>query len=181
MKAKLTVILLALTIATATAQTSDRVARTPALNYDWNRGFINITELNAGLGLGIVDNPFSKYHFGITTVNGYQFTRNIKGGIGLGVLAFNGGALFPLYIDARFSFNAQEFVPFLAGAGGVALSPKNLTEDTRIFINPSAGLKWVAANRTGISFSVGLMAVSGGGYRDSFLNFKLGIEFKGKN
>jgi len=181
MKALLASLLLALSAVTAFSQVSDRVASTPALNNDWRPGFINITELNGGLGVGLTGEPYSKNFFGITTVNGYQFTRNVKGGIGAGVMAFNGGTLFPVYLDARYSFNAQEFVPFFAGAGGVALSLKDLRGATRIFINPSAGLKWVAANRTGISFSAGLMAMSGGGLRDSFVNFRLGVEFKGKN
>ena len=123
MKAKLTVIFLVLTIATATAQTSDKVARTPALNYDWNPGFINITELNAGFGLALVDAPYAKNYFGITTVNGYQFTRNIKGGIGLGVLAFNGGTLFPLYVDARYSFQRTGVCPFPCRCGRRGAQP----------------------------------------------------------
>lgn len=180
MKPILTTLLLAASMMTAAAQTSDKVARTPALNHDWRAGFINITEINAGTGVGLIDEPYSKSYFGVTTVNGYQFTRNIKAGLGVGVLAFNGGTLFPLYIDARYSFSAQEFVPFVAGAGGMALSLKDLDGDTRIFINPSIGMKWVAANKTGISLSTGIMAMSGGGFRDSFINFKLGVEFKGK-
>ncbi len=168
-------------ISSTNAQTSDKIASTPALNYDWQPGFINITELNGGIGLGLIDASFSRYYFGITTVNGYQFTRNIKAGVGVGVQAHNGGTLFPLYIDARYSFSSQELVPFFAAAGGVALSFRDLNSGSRIFINPSAGLKWVAANRTGISFSTGLMITSGGGFRDSFVNVKIGVEFKGKD
>ena len=38
------------------------------------------------------------------------------------------------------------------------------------------------ANRTGVSFSAGLMVSTGGpNARKSFINFKLGLEFKGKN
>ncbi len=45
---------------------------------------------------------------------GYQFTRNIKAGAGLGVHMHNDGTLFPVFIDARYSFSAQKFVPFIA-------------------------------------------------------------------
>lgn len=180
MKALLASLLLAVSTATAFSQVSDKVASTPALNNDWRPGFINITELTGGVGVGLINLPYSKSFFGLTTVNGYQFTRNIRAGIGVGVLAFNGGTLLPVYLDTRYSFNAQEYVPFISAAGGVALSLKDIKGDTRIFINPSVGLKWVAANNIGISFSTGFMAMSGGGFRDSFVNFRLGVEFKGK-
>src|SRR5665811_1186650 len=109
MKYLLTSLLLAITVASAIAQTSDKVASTPALNHDWREGYINITELNAGIGLGATNVPYSKSYFGITTVNGYQFTRNIKAGIGVGVQFHNSGTLFPLYLDARYSFSAQKY------------------------------------------------------------------------
>ncbi len=54
-------------------------------------------------------------------------------------------------------------------------------ENTRVFINPSAGVKYVAANRVGVSFSTGVMVTTGGpSARKSYLNFKLGLELKGK-
>ena len=88
--------------------------------------------------------------------------------------------LLPLFLDVRYSFNSREIVPYFAGDGGIMLDFSNL-ENTRVFINPSAGLKYLAANRTGISFSTGLMVSTGGpNARKSFVNFKLGIEFKGK-
>jgi hypothetical protein len=180
MKSLLTSLFFALAVITATGQPKDRVASTPALGHDWRPGVINITELNAGLGIALVDEPYARNYFGITTVNGYQFTRNIKAGVGLGFQSHNGGVLFPLYLDARYSLNAQKVVPFFAGAGGVLFSFKELTTLSRIFINPSLGLKWVALNKMGLSFSTGLMITSGGGLRDSFVNFKLGAEFKGK-
>jgi len=42
-------------------------------------------------------------------------------------------------------------------------------------------LRYVAANRTAVTFSTGLMVTAGGpNARKSFVNFKLGLEFKGK-
>lgn len=181
MKSLLTSLLLVLTIVSATAQTSDQVASTPALNYDWRPGFVTITELTYAPGIKLTDVPFSRYYYGITTVAGYQFTRNIKAGVGLGIHLHNEGTLVPLYIDVRYSFNAQEFVPFFAAAGGLALNLTELSGESRIFIYPSFGMKWVTANRAGISFSTGIMTMSGGGFRDSFVSFKLGVELKGKN
>ncbi|MZP57167.1 MAG: hypothetical protein GT600_17170, partial [Bacteroidales bacterium] len=104
-----------------------------------------------------------------------------KAGGGLGVHVHEEATLFPVYLDIRYSFNAQEIVPFLAGAGGIMLDFTNIADNTRIFINPSIGLKYVAANRKSVSFSTGLMVTTGGpNARKSFVNFRLGLELKSK-
>jgi hypothetical protein len=181
MKTNLTLFLLAVLFASASAQQTEKVSGDPAVNYDWRAGFINITELNGGLGLGTTSVPYAKDFFGITTVNGYQFTRNIRAGLGVGVQHHNGGTLFPVYADGRYSFNARRYVPFLTLAAGWAVSIDDLTGQTRIFMNPSAGIKFVAYPKIGITFSTGFMMQSGGSEgRSSFVNFKLGAEFKGK-
>ena len=181
MKSLLTSLLfLTIFLATASAQPDDRIAKSPKLNYDWRPEFISITELTGGKGLGITDVPYSKSYYGITTLAGYQFTRNIKAGVGLGIQRHNDGTLFPLFVDGRFSFSAQELVPFIGATGGLALSFKDIQNQTYVFVNPSLGVKWVAADRTGVSFSAGLMMMSGQFTRNSYINFKLGLELKGK-
>jgi len=180
MKTNLTLLLLIIFIGTAAGQPNDKVASTPKLNYDWLPGFSSITEIIGAPGIRLTDEPFAKYYYGITTVAGYQFTRNIKAGAGIGVQFHNEGTLFPLFIDARYSFSAQEFVPFIAAAGGLAFNFGNLDSQSYVFINPSLGVRWVAAIRVNASFSTGLMVMSSTGGRDSFVNFKLGLEFKGK-
>ncbi|TFH48767.1 MAG: hypothetical protein E4G92_02990 [Bacteroidia bacterium] len=179
MKTLIATLFLSACILNGFSQPRDKVAKTPALNYDWSKGIINITELSGGIGLADTQSQYSKQYFGITNVTGYQFSRNIKAGVGVGLQVHNGGTLFPLYLDARYSFSAQEIVPFIAGAGGLALSFRDITNESRIFINPSVGVKWVAANKTAVSFSTGVIMMSGDYYRSSFVNFKLGIEFKG--
>ncbi len=162
------------------AQPNQRIARTPKVTYDWQPGFVSITELTGAIGLSETDSDLSRYYYGITTVAGYQFTRNVKAGLGAGVHVHNEGMLFPLYLDARYSLSAQDVVPFFAAAGGIALDPESL-DNTRIFINPSVGVRYVAAKKTGITFSTGLMVTTGGpNARKSFVNFKLGLELKGK-
>jgi hypothetical protein len=180
MKAPLTLLLLIFFTSMAAGQPDQRIAKVPKINYDWRPGFISITELTGAIGLGTTEVAYSKYYYGITTLAGYQFTRNIKAGAGLGVQKHNDGTLFPLFIDGRYSFKAQEFVPFIAMTGGLALSFEDIQAQTYVFVNPSLGLKWVAANRTGVSLSAGLMMMSGDFTRNSFINFKLGLEFKGK-
>jgi hypothetical protein len=180
MKTKLTLLLLAFSAALM-AQRTDKVASDPAVNYDWREGFVNITELNAGLGLGTTSVPYSGNYFGITTVNGYQFTRNIKAGIGIGVQIHNSGTLVPLFVDGRYSFSSVKYVPFLGAAAGWAVSIADLTGQTRVFMNPMAGIRYVAWPKIGVTFAAGFMMQSGGAEgRSSFINFKLGLEFKGK-
>lgn len=180
MRTKLTLLLLLISITGAFAQPAQRVAKSPKVNYDWRPGFTSITELTGAIGLADTQSELSRYYYGITTVAGYQFTRNIKAGAGAGIHFHNDGNLFPLFLDMRFSFNANEVVPFFAGAGGIMLDFNSL-EDTRVFINPSAGLRYVAANRKAVTFSTGIMVTTGGANaRKSFINFRLGFEMKGK-
>ncbi len=164
----------------ASAQPDDRIAKLPKINYDWQPGFVSITEFTAAPGISLTNEPYSKYYFGISTVAGYQFTRNIKAGLGAGVNFHNGGTLFPVFVDARYSFSAQEFVPFIAASGGVALDFP--LANTNLFINPSVGIKWIAVNKLSLSFAAGVMTMIGPGdaLRDSFISLKLGLELKGK-
>ncbi len=180
MKRSLILLLLIIPFATLLSQPRNRVARTPALNYDWRPGFISITELTGAYGLASTDTELSKYYYGITTLAGYQFTRNFKAGAGLGVHNHNEGLLFPLFLDFRLSMNAQELVPFLAGSGGIMVDFKEI-QATRVFINPSVGVRYVAAQRRAVTFSTGLIVTTGGMHeRKSFINFRLGLELKGK-
>lgn len=180
MKTILTLLLLTIFAASAAGQPDDKVAKTPRLNYDWQPGFVSITELTAAPGIGLTNEPYAKYYFGISTVAGYQFTRNIKAGLGAGVNFHNGGTLFPVFVDARYSFSAQEFVPFIAASGGVALDFP--LPNTNLFINPSVGIKWIAVNKLSLFFAAGVMTMVGPGdaLRDSFISLKLGLELKGK-
>ncbi len=180
MRTKLAFLLLAILSATAVAQPKDRTAGTAALDYDWRPGFISITEFTGGPGIGATAVPYARYYFGINTMAGYQFTRNIKAGIGIGAHRHNEETMYPLYADARFSLNAREFVPFFSAAGGVALNFSDPENKVWMYINPTAGVKWVAATRTGISLAAGIMSMSGGGSRHSFVSFRLGVEFKFK-
>jgi hypothetical protein len=180
MRTNLTLILLAVSLGSLVAQPNQRIARTPKINYEWRPGFVSITELTGAIGLGITNDDLSGYYYGLTTIAGYQFARNIKVGAGAGLHVHQDGTLLPLFLDIRYSFNSREIVPYFAGDGGIMLDFSNL-ENTRVFINPSAGLKYLVANRTGVSFSTGLMVSTGGpNARKSFVNFKLGVEFKGR-
>ncbi len=180
MRTTLSLLLLLISIMGAFAQPDQRIAKSPKVTYDWRPGFVSITEVSAGNGIGVTDVAFSKYYYGITTMAAYQFTRNIKAGAGIGIQFHNDGTLFPLFIDARFNLNAQEFVPFLSATGGLGLNFDNFRDQTYVYVNPAAGIRWVAARKTGVSLAAGLMMMSGEFTRNSFINFRLGLELKGK-
>jgi len=165
---------------TAAGQTTDNISLSDKLNYDRLPGFISITELSGGPGIRLTDAPYARYYFGITSVAGYQFTRNLTAGGGTGLHFHNEGTLLPLFLDARFSLNANDFVPYFGAAGGVAFNLSDPESRTWIFINPSIGIRWVAADRRSVSFSAGLMTMSGEVNRNSFINFKLGLGIKGR-
>ncbi len=181
MRTSFTLLLLLISITGVCAQPDQRIAKSPKVNYDWRPGFVSITELTGAIGLADTESELSRYYYGITTVAGYQFTRNIKAGAGAGIHFHNDGNLFPLFLDIRYSFNASELVPFFSGAGGIMLDFSEI-DDTRIFINPSVGLRYVAANRKAVTFSTGLMVTTGGPQaRKSFINFRLGLDLKGRD
>jgi len=177
-----TIILLLLLVSTAvtmSAQTNQRLATTPKVNYDWQPGFVSIIEVTGGIGLADTGSELSKHYYGITTVAAYQFTRNIKAGAGVGMQFHNGGTLFPLFLDIRANLNSQVVVPFISGSGGVMLDFRDIIDETRVFINPMIGVRYVAANRTAVALSTGLLVSTGGtAERKSYINFKLGIELK---
>lgn len=167
-------------VAALSGQNGQKIASTPKVTHDWRPGFVSITELTGAPGLGMTTDGLSKYYYGLTTVAGYQFSRNIKTGAGLGIHMHEEGTLFPLFLDIRYSFSSQELVPFISGDGGIMLDFSNL-DNTRVFINPSAGVKYIMANRKAVSFSTGLMVSTGGpNARKSFINFRLGLELKGR-
>lgn len=182
MRIKLTLLLLVLSLSAVVAQPDQRIARQPKVNYDWTPGFVITAELTGANGLGLIHDDLSRYYYGFTASAGYQFSRNIKASAGTGLHVHNDGTLFPVFIDFRMNLNGQEWVPYISGTGGVMLNFDNLLDETRVFINPLIGLRYIAANRTAFTFATGVMVSTGGpSQRKSFLNFKLGVELKSRN
>lgn len=164
----------------AEGQTENVIGLSDKLKYDQSAGFISITEITGGTGMSLTDVPYARYYFGITSVAGYQFTRNLIAGGGTGLHFHNNGTFLPLFLDARFSLNARDIVPFFGATGGVSVNLSDSDSRTWIFINPSIGVRWVVADRRSVSLSAGLMTMSGEVNRNSFINIKLGIGIKGR-
>ncbi|MEA1877340.1 MAG: hypothetical protein U9N86_10790 [Bacteroidota bacterium] len=77
-------------------------------------GYFNITDI--GLIIGSTNNsrvaPFT-----FLTTNGYHFTEQFSGGLGIG-LEFIAGSYLPVVLDARYYIRNTSFSPFLSLYGG---------------------------------------------------------------
>ena len=148
-------------------------------------GLYNITELQYGFGLAEVGVPFSEHYAGISNVTGYMFGSGLALGGGIGYNQYNDGYIVPLYADIRYFMGQQRVKFFLVGDGGFMMNFENFQDYSRVFVNPGAGLIVPLNKNLRLSFSAGLLTMwdrdllndSGAGYRDSFVNMKLGILF----
>lgn len=160
---------------------NNRVAKSPSIRNDWAPGFVNTPELGYGISLEQAGS-INKYNFySITNVTGYQFTRNIKAGIGYGVQMHNSKLFFPFSGDVRASLSGQELVPFLAASGGVEVSPENFDSNSRIFLSGMLGIHYVMGPKIATDFSVGVLSKGGGtDPKATFFTLKIGVQIKGK-
>ena len=174
------VILLILLTQLLSAQDLKRLR--PTLNYDWAPGMVNILDAGYGYGISGGSTSGSDYMFGITNITGYQFFSNrIKAGVGYGLHKYSDELLVPLFFDTRVSITSDFFMPFVSFAGGASFSTENFSDMSRIFFNPAIGVRWVAMSKISFNLTGGVIVQSGGPYdSEKFINFRLGIEFKGK-
>jgi hypothetical protein len=179
MKKLVTLIILAFTITFISYSQDSKKMKNPSNSNVSGNGFVNITEINEGVGLSNTDDPYSKNFLGFSTVFGNQFTRNIFGGIGIGYYSYNSGQLFPLYLDYRYNFYSKAITPFIYTSGGLLVSTEDLDVLTRIYINPGIGVSRSISSRFEVTLSMGINTQMGDHVaRSSFLNFKLGIIFR---
>ena len=143
-------------------------------------GYYNLTEVQYGFGLGVIDVPYSNHYAGISTINGYRFGNGLALGVGVGYNRYNDGYTVPLYADVRYFMGNQRVKFFFAVPGGFFLNFDNLEDYSRIFGNPTLGLIVPLAKSLHLSFSAGLLSqyyISKPRNRDSFVNMRLGLLF----
>jgi hypothetical protein len=103
-------------------------------------GFINITELGVGSGIGkiIVQNYSEENDINMVsfrTVNGYQFNYVFSLGLGIGIEHYNGKNLaIPLTLDARFASGEGKWGCVFNVNGGYALN-------TGFVVHPAIGFR----------------------------------------
>ena len=150
-------------------------------------GLYNITEVQYGFGLYIVDYPFAHHVTGATTAFGWRFGNGFALGGGTGFLKYNEGYTVPLYADIRYFFGSQKVKFFAAIPAGFMMNFENFRDYSRVFGNPSLGLIIPVSGKTHLSFSAGLLTQIdreifddpsfNAPWHDSFLNLKLGLLF----
>jgi hypothetical protein len=147
-------------------------------------GYYNITEAQYGFGLALTEEPYADHYAGITTVNGYRFGGGLALGVGVGYSQYNEGYDIPLYGDIRYFMGKQRVKFFVMGSGGFLMNFENFNDYSRVFVNPGGGLIVPLSKNLHLSFAAGLLTQwdrnyfqDGPGYRDSFINMKLGLLF----
>jgi hypothetical protein len=142
-------------------------------------GLMNITELNAGIGLYELNRDYAKRVANLTSILGIGLTRNLTGGIGVGVSLYNGGTLVPLFADFRYFFNLGKTRFFAFGDGGILLNSAKTEGGTKYLVSPGVGL--VLPVSKNLSINLGAYLFTQFGYKDyghdSFANIKLGMTY----
>jgi hypothetical protein len=149
----------------------------PLVLLSAEKGYITITEFTVGVGVGVVDAPYARHFFGLSTIHGYQLNKSMIVGGGTGINFYNGGALMPLFLDFRYRIYVSRVTPYVVANGGVLLDFSG-KKDTRIFINPSAGVSYTLKPKLALSFGTGIFVQWGDIARDTYINLRTGIIYK---
>jgi hypothetical protein len=142
-------------------------------------GLMNITELNAGIGLYMINEDYAKRVINLTSILGIGLTRNLTGGIGIGGSLYNGGTLVPFFADFRYFFNLGKTRFFASGDGGIFLNSNKTKTLPKFLISPGAGVILPVSKSLSINLGAALFTQFGQeGYgHDSFVNIKLGMTY----
>jgi len=143
-------------------------------------GYYNLTEVQYGFGLGLVDVPYSHHYAGISTINGYRFGSGLAWSRSRIYNRYNDGYAVPVYGDIRYFMGKERVKFFFAVPGGFLLNFADFRDYSRVFGNPSLGLIVPVAKNFNLSFSAGLLTqytITKPHNRDSYINMKLGLLF----
>lgn len=179
MKKLLSILILSFVSASISFSQYSAVVADPSFRYVATPGFMNITEFNYGYGIKDTTATNAQYYLGVTNVFGYQIDRNFSGGIGVGLFHYDGGNLFPIYLEYKYSMYLKRFTPYFYGDGGALISTKNFSDESKIFINPGIGISRALSPKFEINISAGYMIQSRSSLtRITYFNFKAGIIFR---
>jgi len=156
-------------------------------DYGLGTGLYNITEVQYGFGLRIVEYPFAHHIAGATTALGWRFSNGFAIGGGTGFFTYNQGYTVPLFADMRYFWGRQKVKFFVAMPAGFMLNFDNFRDYSKVFANPGIGLLVPVTEKTHLLFSTGLLTQVdreifddpsfNGPWHDSFINLKLGLLF----
>ncbi len=172
---------ISLTFQAAGQKMDRRVRPVPAFPVIFRPGWVNITDVTAGFGLGATadaSNPCDKSYYGLTTVFGYQITQRFIAGAGTGAMSNEDRFFVPLFLRGRYVIPVvnDRIAPYLNADGGLLLNFKDFDKETRTFINPGIGVRFLMSPYIAGTAETGILVHHGPGTsRNSFINFKLGF------
>lgn len=148
-------------------------------------GYININELTYAYGLGSTAVEYSQQHYGILTMHGYKLVISrikcrpaMAAGLGAGILFYNEGPLFPIFLDVRLMLTDRKFSPFLHGNDGLLVSPSDIKGKSKLLAGAGAGLRIKINGALSLVAAPGLLVQwNRDSSRDSFVNIKAGVAF----
>ena len=163
--------------------TADSLAEVARLNKPVIKdyGYINITEIGGGFGLGDTNVDYSTRLISFNNIFGYKINKQFLAGLGVGLHSYNGGTLLPLYIDMRYFFKKTGQGLFLVADGGYLLNPSDFGT-SHVFVNPAIGMAKKISPHMQFNMNVGALTMQAPtGIRSTFITIKGGVSFTGKN
>lgn len=153
----------------------------PPSPFKYVPGWVNMTDVTYGIGLSETNdpnNPTDKSFISLTSSLNYHVNRNFSTGGGTGIM-FNEEMFFvPLFLNGRYYFSMPGgyFIPYINVDAGFLLNFKNFNDQTRLFVSPLAGVRYVISSYVSATGGLGLLTHMGPNCpRSSFLTLKLGI------
>ena len=184
MKKLFLLLLIVIPVSLSTAGQRKRpVSPVPSYPVKYIPGWVNSTDFTAGLGLGVTNdpsNPCDKSFTGLNTSFAYQINRSFMTGAGTGIM-FNEDRFFvPLYLSGRYTRMVVDnsIAPFVHADAGFLLNFKDFNNETRTFVNPVIGARFVISPYIAATAAAGYFVHMGPfSPRNSFLNLKVGMMF----
>jgi hypothetical protein len=97
----------------------------------------------------------------------------------VGYLHYEGGDLFPVFLEYKYSMYLKRFSPYFYADGGGMVHLTEFYDKSKIFVNPGAGISRTISSNFDINLSAGYMIQARTTLtRVTFLNFKLGITWR---
>ena len=160
---------------------TDSLAEVKRLTAPREYGFVDILSVAGGAGLSHRNLDYESRLISLDNIFGYQINRNFITGIGVGIHSYDGGFLFPLFLDLRYTLWKGNLHPFVSADGGFLLNFDTF-KDSNTFLQPMIGLSKKVGQKSYLNLSTGLTIIQTPQpfHRSSFFTIKAAFQFPGK-